>query len=360
MNNKIKGCLIGGAIGDALGYPIEFVKGIKERQVTTYKDNFGVISDDTQMTLFTANALLWRDTRLFLKGTTIPVEDAIYNAYLDWLDTQINPQTLMGNSWIKHLPELKAMRAPGNTCMSALKSNVMGTLTKPINDSKGCGGVMRVAPIGLYTRFSEVAGEYAAKAAAITHGHIYSSMSAFVLAAMINVIVKTNSTILDALNLATTQMQAFFEKNKLCKTKVINEFISIINKAVDLSKQDISDAQAIKLLGEGWVAEEALAIAIYSCLKYSNDFVSAIICAVNHDGDSDSTGAIAGNIIGAYLGFDKIPSYYVDNLQLKEVISELANDLSVCIPVSEYSTNQDQYWIDKYVACKVENHSTMH
>lgn len=360
MNNKINGCLIGGAIGDALGYPIEFAKGIKDKQVTIYKDNVGIISDDTQMTLFTANALLWRDTRLALKGTTIPIEDALYNAYLDWLDTQINTQSLIGNSWIKHLPELKVMRAPGNTCMSMLRSNTMGTLTKPINDSKGCGGVMRVAPIGLYTRFSEVAGEYAAKAAAITHGHVYSSMSAFVLASMINIIVNTGSTILDSINLALTQMQSFFKKNKLCKTKISQKFIGIINKAIDLSKKDINDIQAIHLLGEGWVAEEALAIAIYSCLKYPNDFVSAVVCAINHDGDSDSTGAIAGNIIGAYLGFDKIPSYYVDNLQLKELILEIAQDLSVRIPVSEYSPDNDQYWLDKYVNCKVDKYSIKH
>lgn len=110
----------------------------------------------------------------------------------------------------------------------------------------------------------------------------------------------------------------------------------------------MSDVEAIYKIGGGWVAEEAFAIALYSCLKYENSFEDAIICAVNHDGDSDSTGAIAGNIIGAYLGFDSIPKYYIDNLELKDTIIELAEDLSSPIPVGEYEENKNEYWLDKY------------
>ena len=176
-DNKIKGCLIGGAIGDALGYQIEFQRGIRDKEVTKYKNDEGIITDDTQMTLFTAVGLLWRETRLALKGITVPCEDAIYYAYLDWLETQenyrVNDRTV---SWIKEIPELRIQRAPGFSCMSALSSSNMGTLKDPINDSKGCGGVMRIAPIGLYASNPLAAGEVAAKASAITHEHIYSHL----------------------------------------------------------------------------------------------------------------------------------------------------------------------------------------
>ena len=79
--------------------------------------------------------------------------------------------------------------------------------------------------------------------------------------------------------------------------------MNLVLKAIDLSKEDLGDVVAIKQLGEGWVAEEAFAIALYSCLKYQNSIKDALVCAINHDGDSDSTGAIAGNIIGAALGY---------------------------------------------------------
>lgn len=63
----------------------------------------------------------------------------------------------------------------------------------------------------------------------------------------------------------------------------------------------------IAQLGVGWVGEEALAISVYCALKYQDDFKEAVIAAVNRNGDSDSTGAITGNILGAYLGLSRIP-----------------------------------------------------
>lgn len=124
-----------------------------------------------------------------------------------------------------------------------------------------------------------------------------------------------------------------------------------MNKAINLSTSDINDIDAINELGEGWVADEALAIAVYSCLKYSNDFENTVVCAINHDGDSDSTGSKAGNIIWAYLGEESIPNYYLDNLELKDVIVEIADDLATRIPVSEYSNNEDEYRLSKYLYC---------
>ena len=115
------------------------------------------------------------------------------------------------------------------------------------------------------------------------------------------------------------------------------------------TKENQTDAAAIKKLGNGWVAEEALAIAIYSCVKYQDSFQDAIICAVNHDGDSDSTGAITGNIIGGKLGYSKIPSYYKDNIELKDVILELADDLYHGVPTDKNGDITDKTWLEKYV-----------
>ena len=104
--NKIAGSLIGGAIGDALGYQIEFKQNIKEKEITRFNGK-GIISDDTQMTLFTANALLWRATRGNMRGIAMPHVNAIYYGYLDWLETQDNQRVNEHSiSWIKNIPEL--------------------------------------------------------------------------------------------------------------------------------------------------------------------------------------------------------------------------------------------------------------
>lgn len=117
-----------------------------------------------------------------------------------------------------------------------------------------------------------------------------------------------------------------------------DEFEKIMQKAVRLSAENYEDHRAIAMLGEGWVAEEALAIAVYSALKYSGDFKKAVICAVNHDGDSDSTGAIAGNILGTYLGLPEVDysGEMISKLEAYDVMYEISQDLVNGCEMSEY------------------------
>lgn len=104
---------------------------------------------------------------------------------------------------------------------------------------------------------------------------------------------------------------------------------------MDLGKRDVPEREAIARLGEGWVADEALAIAIFSVMRHIDDFEKCMICAVNHDGDSDSTGAIAGNIIGAILGYSAIPRHFLDTLEIEPVLVSAADDLCADISILE-------------------------
>ena len=98
--------------------------------------------------------------------------------------------------------------------------------------------------------------------------------------------------------------------------------------AIELSENTDDDLTNIHRFGKGgWVGEEALAIALYCCLRYPDDFDKAITAAVNHRGDSDSTGAIAGNILGAKLGYSAIGEKWTKDLELRDVILEVAEDL---------------------------------
>src|SRR5512146_2429798 len=198
----IAGCLLGGAIGDALGGPIEFFTIARIRQqfgpagVTGYIDRNELgqaeFTDDTQMTLFTAEGLLIARQR----GAMTPTE-AIYRGYLRWLRTQRMRQTgptgeLTREGWLLGHEEMWKIKAPGNTCLQALSSGRRGSPENPPNDSKGCGGVMRVAPIGLAFK-GEAAFEQACAAAALTHGHPSGYLSAGVLAQVIGDIVQGKS-----------------------------------------------------------------------------------------------------------------------------------------------------------------------
>jgi len=168
LKDKVRGSLIGGAIGDAMGYQIEFVRGIKDKEYTKYKDDFGLISDDTQMTLFTINGLVYYKIQKAL-GNSVDIIDVLHKAYIDWLLTQMELVHKEQISWIKNLPELHERRKPGITCTNSLGSLLKGSIKNRINDSKGCGGVMRSAPFAFIEVDGFSKGMLSAEATAITH-----------------------------------------------------------------------------------------------------------------------------------------------------------------------------------------------
>lgn len=358
--DKFRGCLIGGAAGDALGYAVEFLDEATifsrygENGITEYDLVNGIaeISDDTQMTLFTANGLLLGTTRGMTRGIMGSYPSYIAFCYKDWLRTQYEKYPLNEKypySWLINIPELYNRRAPGNTCLTAIENGANGTIDEPINQSKGCGGVMRVAPIGLYfetkRRTIDEIDMIGAETAAITHGHELGYIPAAGLVYIVQLLSHNEDiSLLDAV---------LDMKEALCrqfaKRKHLSEQIDLIDKAIALSKEDIDALEAIRELGQGWVAEETLAIAIYCSLKYNNDFDKALIASVNHNGDSDSTGAVTGNILGAYLGLKGIPQKYLDSLELKNVILEMADDLYNDCKILEYGSYHDEIWEQKYI-----------
>lgn len=380
--DKIRGCMIGGAAGDALGYAIEFSDensifarygkpGITEYELDALTGT-AVISDDTQMSLFTANGLLVGDTRGCMRGIQGSPRAYVSKSYQDWLRTQeisfeesrSVSRGYMRNctSWLCDVPELYKRRAPGNTCLSALKKQkneqryIDDYIEEPQNNSKGCGGVMRVAPLALnydYPNIEKLDKE-GAEIAAITHGHSLGYMPAAVLTHIINRIVfhPDNMSLKEIIAEAMDVTAEIFKGDKH-----LQELKDIVGLAIELSENDVPDLENIHRLGEGWVAEEALAISIYCALRYREDFSAGIIAAVNHKGDSDSTGAVTGNILGALLGYEAIDEKWKKGLELHDVIVEMADDICHGCQISEYSHNEDPDWFRKYISMRWKDDS---
>ena len=358
--DKFRGCLIGGAAGDALGYAVEFlgyddiIAKYGRRGITEYdlKDGVAEISDDTQMSLFTATGLLFGTTRGKMRGIMGSYPSYINGSYLDWLKTQCECYPLKKEfhySWLVNIPEMFSSRAPGNTCMSALARGGNGTIEEPINNSKGCGGIMRIAPIGIYFNDRNYVIEnidmIGAETAALTHGHELGYIPAAALVHIIHQITEKEGETIQTAVLDSLEMM----KKLFLNARHMGEFIALIEKAVELAGKNMPDIDAITQLGEGWVAEETLAIAVYCALKYSEDFDKGIIAAVNHSGDSDSTGAVTGNILGAYLGYDAINAKWKYNLELNKIIREISDDLYYDCQMNEYSHDVNNKWIAKYI-----------
>jgi len=321
-----RGCLLGGAIGDALGWPVEFMR---EQEIRVAFGLGGVhdlvcaasgraeITDDTQMTLFTAEGLLRAMVRGQERGIC-HLSSVVHRAYLRWLHTQgvAGRETPVQDGWLIGVQALHHTRAPGNSCLSALQSGQLGTVDCPINNSKGCGAVMRVAPVGLFCRVEE-AFQIGMECGAMTHGHPSGYLSAGALAQIIAEII-AGADIGEAVSCALVELRKHAGHEECSKA---------LERSADLASGALPPSQAIAALGQGWVGDEALAIAVYCSLKYPTDFRSALVAAVNHDGDSDSTGAITGNILGARLGLAHLPVEWVDKVELKAETLQVADDL---------------------------------
>ena len=314
------GCLLGGAIGDALGARVEFdsLATIRARhgpQGIRLADAGGplVITDDTQMTLYTLEAMA-------RAGHGDSIVEEIREAYLDWLDTQQHhavTRQLRGR--LAAHPTLRHSRAPGNTCLSALIAGGQGTLTRPINHSKGCGGAMRTAPIGFLGGPEPLrrAFDIGAAAAAITHGHPDGWAPAGVMALAVRALSDQAGwlAVVDAGIDAVTGHPSASGTARL---------LGAARQRIERN----AGADDIISLGEGWVGDEALAVGLAAAAT-AHDFSTAIEVAANHDGDSDSIASIAGQLYGARHGLDVLPADAVYRLDVLDALLEVWGEWAV-------------------------------
>ena len=384
IKDRISGSLMAGAAGDALGYTVEFMsrksilaqygsKGITKFDLSS--DGKALVSDDTQMTLFTACGMLMGVTRGYMRGIGGQPEKYVDGAYLDWYYTQTGKKKKMLTdgfhyTWLRDLPELAHLRAPGNTCLSACESLYQGK--KVQNNSKGCGGIMRVAPMallmaGYWSRgesFYNVQqmDEAGAEVAAVTHKHPLAFLPAAMLTHLIYHIIRMEENEVKA-NMAGIALETIDALDNIYKGEYEEDkryLANLTRMAVKLAANDKSDAENNRLLGEGWTGEEAWAIALYCAVRHVACMEDAIIAAVNHDGDSDSTGAVCGNIMGAIYGYEAMKRKRLfcpqgkeleQTLELSEIILTLADDLYTSCIISEYNpidTPEKRQWYERY------------
>ncbi len=319
--DRVRGCLLAGAAGDALGAPVEFdswsriERDFGARGITGYtaQGGFGVgaITDDTQMTLFTLEGLL----RARERGTDA-VEEA-RAAYLDWFATQGGTVPSTTGELVTD-QRLHARRAPGLTCLSALGAIAAGT--EETNDSKGCGGVMRVAPVALVAAPEASLRSIfalAADLARLTHHHPSGYLSAGVLAVMVRVLL-ANASVDEAVGTGLATLRENAGEQERAETE------QAVRAAVALAQLGTPHPDRIEQhLGGGWTGESALAIAVCAALC-APDLREGVRVAVNHSGDSDSTGAIVGNLLGARDGVAAIPPEWLDRLECRDLVEKLA------------------------------------
>ncbi|MBQ0926135.1 type VII secretion system-associated protein [Saccharopolyspora endophytica] len=338
FGRRFLGSMLAGAIGDALGAPVEFypIDQIRSRfgedGVTEYDrsgEHPGEFTDDTQLTLFTLEGLI-RAHSLARSGDSAGPLPAVQLAYQRWLHTQgyawmrsagpFAAKHPKANGWLIEQSDLFAVRSPNSGSISALREfasvGAPGTFERPINDSDDCGGVVRAAPVALWSDDPRSVFELAAATAALTHSQPNAHLPAGVLAVLVHRLLREES-LTSALEQARELLAAYRDHEDTDRALQAAEELAEKGKP---TPEQLKDA-----LGSGWAGHEALAIAVCAALC-TDTIADALMLAINHSGDSDSTAAICGNIVGARNGAAALPGVWLRDLRQREVVESLAKD----------------------------------
>ncbi|WP_231591368.1 ADP-ribosylglycohydrolase family protein [Saccharothrix sp. ST-888] len=249
-------------------------------------------------------------------------------AYQRWMLTQRLPKPEAApDGWLLSQPFLYASRAPGNACTTGLADQRSSFKTPvefgrfgPVNsNSKGCGTVMRSAPFGLARFGPDLSFELAATCAQLTHGHPTGYLSAGAFAALVDR-VATGTELRRALQETIAQVEA---KPGGAET------VAALRRAIAVADSGPATSEGVEQVGLGWIAEECLAIAVYCALHAARtgDVRQALLLSVNHSGDSDSTGAVCGNLLGAAYGLAALPPEWAATVEGRDTVLQVADDL---------------------------------
>jgi ADP-ribosylglycohydrolase len=321
--DRLHGCIKLGAIGDAFGYVIEFENiyvifeahsgPLQFKSLGKWQDREGsvIASDDTQMTLFTAEgiAIAYEQSDQTENLHTLMISE-VRQAYLRWLGTQYRDAVPSADGSLTSFKEMLKQRAPGTTCLSACQDGA-GAFTPPgtpVNDSMGCGGVMRVAPVAFLKNLSfQETYELGCATAALTHGHPMGWMPSGVLAYILKALSQ-GASLHEAVKAAIEHVKHLEHGEVL---------VEMIGRALELSGRKVIAPQEIEMIGGGWVGHECLAISLAAAMMGA-PLETMMTVAANHSGDSDSTAAITGQLIGAQLGISGIRKVWTDFDQVYE------------------------------------------
>ena len=304
--DHFRGCLLGGATGDARGYSVR-------------EGNKDLISDNTQLSIFSVDGMIWADTRAKRRGV-YAYTPCLFYSYQKWYYTQTSGLAdkdysfILGGEVLKY-DELFARRGEGVTSLNALESSIKnsyGTIENRINNQNRAGCVIRTAPIGLYfANDPDMAFRIGCESAALTHGHTQAIMSAGYM-----------STLIAYLAGGKTLAEAADGALGILENSAFSDPLpgDLIRRAISLAKKEKKPRKAIETLGEGWIAPETAAIATYLAFRFGRDFEAAIDAATDFNGNTDSVAPATGNIVGCIAGSLELPPDWILNLELAGLI----------------------------------------
>ena len=354
MESRFRGCLLGMAVGDAMGAAVE--KKSYEEICETYGpagllgydtvNGLAEITSYTQVAAYALNGLLLGISR----GQTHDAMAYITMALKEWASVQHFPKDPhRRNCWLRGIPAFRRRKCMDPRTLDALTRDVLGTPKKPSNQADGPGSLTVAVAVGMYfhperTQFHKI-GVLGAQTVALTHGDPTAFLSGSVLAYVIAAILNDPEGDLEShFRMAAQTVADQFGKEFSQALRMQKLLLEVMEKAKDPTRNAVEMMEAIGCK----TAERVLAGAMYAVLAGRGDFDASAIIAVNHSGKSAAVGAVTGAILGAKLGETALPEFYLECLEAAQVLPELATDLHNCNEKPGAKRLYDMEWDRKY------------
>ena len=346
-----RGCFLGMAIGDAMGYTVE---ELSLREIRAEYGPDGLLGYDlrngsaevtsyTQVAAYVANALLIHVTR-GKPGNQIQYVSA---AMREWVKRQHFPRDPAKSVfWVSQIPELRRKFCRDARMMDAMRQETLGTPEKPINSAATPGAILAGAAVGMAFDPARMdpkdIGRVAMQSVALTHGDPEAFLSAAVLAYTVAGLIQApEEPLKNQFAFAIDAVQALYGKRFPKANDLAEHLRRVMDMAFAPGANPVQDMEILSCRTAG----QCLAGAVYACLSSRMDFDTAMITAVNHSGRSAAVAAVTGAIMGLLLTEEKLPEFYVESLAAAKVLRTLADDLAQGSPTRGLF---DDSWDHKY------------
>lgn len=354
-----RGCLLGMAVGDAMGYPVDplSLNDIRENYGPNgllgydLANGYADVTSYTQLGAFTCNGLLIAMTRGQMMGRMAPLVKYVGLSSREWMASQRpwgRPERTF--CWLLQRPDICRRFCMDTRMMDTLSREQLGTLESPVNSFITPSSLTTAIGVGLFfhpdrMRQSEL-DRLGAETVALTHGGPQAFLAGAALAHLISRSLWAPQIPLKKLVLETAHVihTRYSGQYPQCgELTTLLRLAAAMEAEVHLPTWEVME----KLHCES--AVQVLAGAVYACLAGGEEFDAAMIIAVNHSGRSAAVGAVAGAILGVRLGEEALPEFYTDCLESADTLRELADDLWTGCPMEQGNRLFDADWDHKYI-----------
>lgn len=330
FRSRVRGTLLGVALGDALGTPVDGqdIDAIRQAHGAAgitgpapAHGRRGAVTHLTQMTLFSVDGLIRAQVRRDT-GAWHPPTD-LHRAYLRWATTQRDwgpDERRKEDGWLAREEWLYARRDPTRALLVGLGDDTMGTPEAPKNPGEaGPEAAARSAPFGLLVGWEpQLVAQLAVECAAQTHGRPTAYLAAGVYAVIVHGLARG-----ETLDAAVQRALA------LLAARPGHQPVSdALQQALGTVRQGMPTPERIAGLAGAGTAEGLVAVAVY-CALVGEDVRHGLCLAVNMDGPSAAAGALTGGLLGALHGETALPPAWLAELEGRPTILELADDFAM-------------------------------